>query len=115
MYLSVVWYLFVGIFFLKYLWNWDFSFYFLKYRRVKIFILNIVLIIKNIFVEFIVFKKVKVNVVINGNENVILYVMVVIVEIYFVNILDDINLIFVVVVLLEVVWWLLFKESEFEL
>lgn len=70
--MNVVWYLKDGVFLMKYLWNWDLNFYFLKRRRVSLVILYIVLIIKNIFVEFIVdvLKKVKIYVIIIkiGNE-----------------------------------------------
>lgn len=80
MHISAVWYPLVGISFLKHSWNWDFSFHFPKYRRAKPSISNIVLIIKNTSAELTVLKKVKVNAVINGNENTIPHVMAAIVE-----------------------------------
>lgn len=61
------------------------------------------LIIKNTSAELTVLKKVKVNAVINGNENTIPHVMTAIVEIHLVNILDDTNSIFAAVVSSEVV------------
>lgn len=61
--MSVMLYLLKVLFLIKILVNWDLNFYFLKSRRVNIFNLYMVLIIWNVLIEFIVFKKVSVNVV----------------------------------------------------
>lgn len=103
MYENVVLYLLYvdGFFLMNVLWNWDLNFFFFKIRKVNIVILFMVLIIKNVFVEFIDngLKKIKIYVIIiiNRNGYMILFLMVVNVMFGFVCIIDELNLLVVVV------------------
>lgn len=85
------------------------NFYFLKIRSVKIFILYIVLIIWNKLIELFVLKEVRINDIKNGNESMILYIMVVCVEVCFVSILVEFNFLFDVDVGLNIFWVLFMK------
>lgn len=60
-----------GFFLMNVLWNWYLNFFFFKIRKVNIVILYMVLIIKNVFVEFIDngLKKIKIYVIIIINRN----------------------------------------------
>lgn len=99
---------------MKFLWKWDLILYFLKSKRVNIVVLNMVLIIKNIFVEVIVdvLKKVKINVIINKiiKEYMILFLMILNVEVCFVCIIDELVFLVVVFVLIKVFWKFFFEN-----
>lgn len=90
MYKNIIWYFEDFVVLINFLWNWDLNFYFLKSRSVKIFILYIVFIIWNKLIELFVLKEVRINDIKNGNESMILYIIVV----YVVSILVEFNFLF---------------------
>lgn len=69
--LFYIYYMYMVFFLMNVLWNWDLNFFFFKIRKVNIVILYMVLIIKNVFVEFIDngLKKIKIYVIIIINRN----------------------------------------------
>lgn len=109
MYKNMIWYFEDFVVLINFLKNWDLNFYFLKIRSVKIFILYIVLIIWNKLIELFVLKEVRINDIKNGNESMILYIMVVCVEVCFVSILVEFNFLFDVDVGLNIFWVLFMK------
>lgn len=109
MYNNMIWYFEDFVVLINFLKNWDLNFYFLKIRSVKIFILYIVLIIWNKLIELFVLKEVRINDIKNGNESMILYIMVVCVEVCFVSILVEFNFLFDVDVGLNIFWVLFMK------
>lgn len=109
MYNNMIWYFEDFVVLINFLKNWDLNFYFLKIRSVKIFILYIVLIIWNKLIELFVLKDVRINDIKNGNESMILYIMVVCVEVCFVSILVEFNFLFYVDVGLNIFWVLFMK------
>lgn len=109
MYNNMIWYFEDFVVLINFLKNWDLNFYFLKIRSVKIFILYIVLIIWNKLIELFVLKDVRINDIKNGNESMILYIMVVCVEVCFVSILVEFNFLFDVDVGLNIFWVLFMK------
>lgn len=109
MYNNMIWYFEDFVVLINFLKNWDLNFYFLKIRSVKIFILYIVLIIWNKLIELFVLKEVRINDIKNGNESMILYIIVVCVEVCFVSILVEFNFLFDVDVGLNIFWVLFMK------
>lgn len=109
MYKNMIWYFEDFVVLINFLKNWDLNFYFLKIRSVKIFILYIVLIIWNKLIELFVLKEVRINDIKNGNESMILYIMVVCVEVCFFSILVEFNFLFDVDVGLNIFWVLFMK------